>query len=375
MAAKKRVLRKKKTVPRKKTTRVRKQKPVVFNEVKKILFGVAILLSVCLTAAMLADIFLQPGRSGKINDQKSSDFSTIKPIQEDIVPEIKKKTPVKGLKEKTSRIVIEKSIAAVPGDSALAQPKEIPEKAIEYEVFKDVDHRAVEKPILPKKDKVPQIAIIIDDIGYDRKVAMALCDLHPNITFSVLPFAPFGRSLSERLHKKGSQLMLHLPMEPLEYPEINPGPGAILSSMPPDVLLAQLKKNIRNIPHIRGVNNHMGSRLTTHANQVNQIFTILKKENLFFIDSRTAPKSQCKASARLLKLKFAQRDVFLDNLQDNEYIAGQFRELIRVAKKHGAAIGIGHPYKATLETLSQELPKIKNRIKIVRASELTVVPG
>jgi polysaccharide deacetylase 2 family uncharacterized protein YibQ len=228
---------------------------------------------------------------------------------------------------------------------------------------------------LPGKDHIPQIVIIIDDIGYDKKIAMALCDLDSNITFSVLPFAPFGKIISKQLHAKGSQLMLHLPMEPVKYPEVNPGPGAILSSMSPDTLLDQLKKNMDDVPNIVGVNNHMGSKITTRSAQMNQIFTILKRENLFFIDSRTAPESKCKASARLLKLRFGQRDVFLDNFQNQEYITGQFEKLKALAIKHGSAIGIGHPYEATFHTLSSELPKLKNKIKIVRADRLVSIPG
>ena len=124
-----------------------------------------------------------------------------------------------------------------------------------------------------------------------------------------------------------------------------------------------------------GVNNHMGSKLTSNSDQMNQIFTILKKENLFFVDSRTSAKSQCKPSARLLKVKFAQRDVFLDNFQTPEYITGQLQKLIDLAKKNGSAIGIGHPYQETLEALSKELPTLKGKVKIVRASFLTSVPG
>lgn len=351
MAAKKKVTSGKKAVSRRQTNRRKSKKPVILTELKKILVGVAILVSVCLTLAMIADIFFQPGRTQKANRGVKSppDRTEIKPMQEDIVGQ-KNKKKVAGLKEKS-------------------------EALIKYEIFEDVDHSSLEKPVPAVKHHIPKIAIIIDDIGYDKKIAMALCDLDSNITFSVLPFAPFGRVLSEKLYAKGSQLMLHLPMEPIQYPEVNPGPGAILSSMSPDVLLDQLRKNIKDVPHIVGVNNHMGSRLTSHSDQMNQIFSILKKEDLFFIDSRTAAKSQCKSSARLLRLKFAQRDVFLDNVQDSAYITGQFKELIRRAQKHGSAIGIGHPYKATLETLSVELPKLKNRVEIVRASSLTSVPG
>ena len=349
MAAKKKI--KKKTIPRKQINRLKNKKPVILNEFKKILVGIAILVSVCLTAAMIADLFFQPGRVEKKSDgiQTQPVKPEIEPIQEDI-SEVKTKKAVAGLKEKS-------------------------DKSIKYEVFEDVDHTTIEKPIPPEKVHMPQIAIIIDDIGYDKKIASALCDLNPEITFSILPFAPFGKVISKKLYARGAQLMLHLPMEPVKYPDINPGPGALLSTMSPDILIEQLRKNIKDVSHIVGVNNHMGSKLTSHSDQMNQIFSILKTENLFFIDSRTAPKSQCKASARLLKLKFAQRDVFLDNFQDTEYITGQFKELIQLAKKHGSAIGIGHPYKATLETLSKELPKLKNKVEIVRASVLTAVPG
>ena len=355
MAAKKKVTSKKKTVSRRQTNQRKSKKPVIFNEFKKILVGIAVLVSVCLTVAMIADLFFQPDRIEKQSKvvTKPPDQPEIKPAMDDIsenITVVKTKKAATGLKEKS-------------------------EKPIKYEVFEDVDHTTVEKPIPPEKDHIPKIAIIIDDIGYDKKIALALCDLNPDITFSVLPFAPFGKYLSEKLHKKGSQLMLHLPMEPVEYPNIDPGPGAILSDMSPDVLLDQLRKNLNDVPYVVGVNNHMGSKLTSHSDQMNQIFTILKKENLFFIDSRTAPKTQCKPSARLLRLKFAQRDVFLDNFQDTEYITGQFKELINLAKKHGSAIGIGHPYKATLQTLAKELPKLKNKVKIVRASTLTIIPG
>lgn len=352
MVAKKKVIPKKK-LSRKKTTRRNKKKPVVFNELKKILVGIAILVSVCLTVAMVADIFFHPGRFQKKEDIKKPHVQTkIKPIQEDI-SDVTSKKKVTGL--------IVKHVKS--------------DKPIKYEVFEDIDHTSVDKPIPPVKAHRPKIVIIIDDIGYHKKNALALCDLNPNITFSVLPFSPFGKTLAEKLHSKGSELMLHLPMEPVAYPKVDPGPGAILSSMSPDTLLDQLRKDIKEVPYIVGVNNHMGSKLTTHSNQMNQIFTILKKKNLFFVDSRTASKSQCKASARLLRIKFAQRDVFLDNNQNVKYITGQLKELVDLAEKHGSAIGIGHPYDATLQALSKELPKLKNKIDIVPASTLIAIPG
>ncbi len=364
MVVKKKNITKKKAVSRKQTGALKKQKPAVINELKKILVGIAILVSVCLTAAMIADLFFHPGRpEKKVIVQKPMAPSEIKPVEEGIqVP--KEKKQIEGLKEKPEKPFPEKSV----------QEKPVSDKPIKYEVFEDVDQSVVEKPPPKIKDRLPRIAIIIDDIGYDKKIAQEFMELNSNLTFSVLPFSPFGRNISEELHSKGAEIMLHLPMEPSDYPNADPGPGAMLSSMPPDILLEQLKKNIKDVPFIVGVNNHMGSELTTHSDQMNQIFTILKKEKLFFIDSRTSLKSQGQASARLLKLKFAHRDVFLDNNQDTDYVTGQFAQLVNLAKKQGSAIGIGHPYKITFLALSKELPKLKNKVEIVRASELTAVP-
>lgn len=354
-----------------------KEKPAVVSEMKKIFFGVCILVSVCLTAAMIADLILHPGRSVKKEATKKTVASgEIKPVEEGI-SEPKEKKQAEGLKEKAlaEKPAVEKPVSDKPsGDKPAVNGKTGDQKSIKYEVFEGIDQTLVEKPPVKLKDKIPRIALIIDDIGYDKKVALELRDIHPNLTFSVLPFSPYGREICEELHSKGAEIMLHLPMEPLDYPNADPGPGAILSSMPPDTLLDQLKKDIKDVPYITGVNNHMGSELTTRSDQMNQIFTILKKENLFFIDSRTSIKTQALASARLLKVRFASRDVFLDNRQDVDYISGQLKALVTLAQKNGVAIGIGHPHKTTAAALSKELPKLKGKVEIVRASELTFIP-
>ena len=347
-----------KAAPPKKPQNGKKNRPDFSSEFKKIFLGIAVLAAVCLTVAMLADIFFKPG---------TSRFASKKTEERQVLPkEVKPEPQQKPEPAEPSEVANKTKLAGL---------KEKPGDPIIYEVFKGVDPTHVPKDRARPKDHIPSISLIIDDIGYDRRLAIALFDLEPNITFSVLPGSPFGRSIAGRLKSKGAEIMLHLPMEPLEYPRVNPGPGALLTDMGPDELLEQLRKDLEEIPGVAGVNNHMGSKLTAHADQMNQIFTILKKENLFFVDSRTSKDSQCQASARLLRLPFAQRDVFLDNDQDVAYITGQFKQLIKLAEKHGTAIGIGHPYKATLEALEKELPKLKGKIQIVPASRMTVIPG
>ena len=247
-----------------------------------------------------------------------------------------------------------------------------------YEVF-DKDHDTSsgrsDLPVAQGKEGVPRVAIIIDDVGFDKAMAMAFSQLNPHITMAILPGSPFGRVIADRLYVMDVEIMLHLPMEPMQYPEVDPGPGALMADMSPDLLLETLRRDLDRIPHVKGVNNHMGSRLTTMSDQMRQVFTVLKKRDLFFIDSLTARHSMCGLSARLFQLSFAQRDVFLDNVQEKNYITRQLRELIQISQRHGTAIGIGHPYPVTLETLKAMLPEMQQKIKIVRASELAVTPG
>ena len=359
-----------KKAPGKKTGTRKKKQPDLGKEFKKIFLGVAILVAICLTVAMIADIVINSAKGGKAGAVRKS--SEPKVAQSEKPPKVKTKAPVEIVKQISP---VFEDIGDIRNITPSMDLRDKSQRPILYEIFEELDHGQVEKkPVLPKEtDDIPRIAIIIDDIGYDRQIAMDLCLLDPHLTFSVLPFSPFGLSIAEKLFAKGAQLMLHLPMEPVQYPEANPGPGALFSSMTPDKLLAQLRKDLNQVPGVVGVNNHMGSKLTADSDKMNQIFTILKKKELFFIDSRTASTSQGEASARLFKLKFAQRDIFLDNSQDIPYIRGQFARLIKIAQKHGTAIGIGHPYKATLEALEIELPKLKGKIRIVPASQLVSV--
>ncbi|MDD2388456.1 MAG: divergent polysaccharide deacetylase family protein [Desulfobacterales bacterium] len=217
----------------------------------------------------------------------------------------------------------------------------------------------------------PQVAIIIDDIGYDKAIAEKFLKLDIPLTISILPFSPFQKGIVRSAHAKGTEIMLHLPMEPTEYPRIDPGPGALLTSMNPDELIDQLLKDIHAVNGIKGVNNHMGSKMTSVSTQMYQIFTILKKQNLYFIDSRTTSLSLCNPSARLLQIPFAQRDVFLDHKQDATFIRNQINQLIHIAQKNGTAVAIAHPHSITYTVLRESLPELKKHLTIVSASTLT----
>ncbi|MCP3899661.1 MAG: divergent polysaccharide deacetylase family protein [Desulfobacteraceae bacterium] len=336
------MVKKKKPTKKKKTTT--KKTNSVIHELKKITLGIIILVFIVTTVAMVADFYMSRTPEEKIVEKtkKKEKTETKKPLSE-------KKD--KQTKSKVRFEVFDDDTSSIPSKTHVEDPVKI-------------------KPVI-KKNGLPLVAIIIDDIGYHRRNARIIASLDEHITFSVLPFSPHGVELANEMHNAGHQIMLHLPMEPAEYPIVDSGPGSLLSDMTPDQLIFQLRKNLDAVPFVIGVNNHMGSKLTSMSSKMNQIFTILKKRDLFFIDSITTGRTKCASSASLLKLSFGQRDIFIDNIQDADYIMGQVRQLIQKAQKNGSAIGIAHPYAATAETFKKNMYWIKQRVQIVPASVLT----
>jgi hypothetical protein len=259
----------------------------------------------------------------------------------------------------------------MPGPITRSEKGPVRHKIPDYEAF----HLETVPPpppitrIKPVTDGIP-VAIIIDDIGYDHKLAEGFLALDVPLTFSVLPKGPFDHRIIDEAEKKNVEIMLHLPMEPDNYPAVNPGPGALLTSMTPDQLIAQLDADLADIPMAKGVNNHMGSKLTTSSSRMRQIFTILKKRGLFFVDSRTTADTVCRPSAALLHVPFAERDVFLDDHQTPDSIKRQIKVLIKRARRQGYAIAIAHPHPVTLAVLKAMLPELKHKLRLMHASQV-----
>jgi polysaccharide deacetylase 2 family uncharacterized protein YibQ len=222
-------------------------------------------------------------------------------------------------------------------------------------------------PVRPPR---PRLAIVVDDLGPDDRVAEELLRLDAPITFSILPLQLHSRRIAQKAHAKGREVILHLPMEPRGFPLKDPGKGALFVAMSERELLSQLRKDLDAVPFIVGVNNHMGSRFMEHAASVRLVLGELKKRGLFFLDSRTTAKTEGYQIARGLAMLAGERDLFLDNENDVQDIRTQLEGLIRLARDHGKAIGICHPYPATITALKGMIAKIKAAgIRIVPLSQ------
>lgn len=214
-----------------------------------------------------------------------------------------------------------------------------------------------------------QLAIIIDDIGYNLALGKRATDLSGDFTFAVLPFTPHGIELAERAHKRGKEIMLHAPMS--NERQLPLGKGALISGMTRQDFIQVLREDLANIPHIKGVNNHMGSQLTQDADTMSWLMQELKTRQLYFVDSRTTPKTQALAMAEATQVPSRKRDVFLDDQRDIEHIRQQLVLAVKTARQQGSAVAIGHPYRTTLEALEQIQPLLdKYQVRLVKASHL-----
>ena len=205
----------------------------------------------------------------------------------------------------------------------------------------------------------PKIAIVIDDLGGENKISQELLRWDLPVTFSILPFTPYSKTLAGEAHRKGREIILHLPMEPRGYPQVRPGEGVLLEEMDETNLLRQLSKDIEAVPYINGVSNHMGSRLMEDPEKIKIVLSELKRRGLFFLDSRTTPQTIGLQVAQSVGLKAMERSIFIDNSSAEEDIKKQLERLIQISLSKGKAIGIGHPHPSTIKSLKEMIPKMK----------------
>ena len=247
-----------------------------------------------------------------------------------------------------------------------------------YDKVEDIEPPPVDNKsenIPPSKDdsraNIKRVAIIIDDLGWNKESADALLNIDAPICFAILPHLPFSKIIADEAGLKHRDVLLHLPMEPYGYPHKDPGIKPLTDDMNKNDIEALIKDYISEIPHIVGINNHMGSKFTENERGMRYVMEILKDKNLFFIDSFTTPKSLAYQTAKTLGVKTARRQVFLDNEEDEEYIKGQIEKLIIIAQRDNFAIGIGHPHPQTINVLQKMVPLMKEKgIEIVPVSEL-----
>lgn len=206
---------------------------------------------------------------------------------------------------------------------------------------------------------VPRVAIIIDDLGNEHAAGIRTAQLFGPVACAILPHTPFADAIARRAHEQGKEVMLHLPLQPIEKEWLT-GAGTIDIDSTRDQMRRILASNLGSIPHLNGVNTHMGSLLTRHPGHMRWLMSELKdRGDLFFVDSYTTASSVALQMAREEKIPAVRRHVFLDNEARAQSIDAEFKRLKQLARKNGYAVAIGHPHAETLEYLESELPRLE----------------
>jgi uncharacterized protein len=215
----------------------------------------------------------------------------------------------------------------------------------------------------------PRLAIVIDDLGSDRAQADALFRLSYPLTLSVLPYLSASGEISEEAHRRGYQVMLHLPMastagEKDEPVEMHPGMDA-------NTVGKTFASMLDTVPYAAGVNNHEGSLGTSDSRLMGELMPLLHEHNLFFIDSRTTAATVAETAAHTAGVPATSRNVFLDDDPSAGAVRKQFALAIRDAREKGSALAIGHPHPETLQVLAEMLPgAARQGVTLVFASDL-----
>lgn len=216
----------------------------------------------------------------------------------------------------------------------------------------------------------PAVAVIIDDLGDRLESGRRALALPGPVTYSFLPHTPYAERLARRAHDMGKEVMLHLPMEAVAGNRL--GPGGLTLDMTRADLAHTLRHDLASVPYARGINNHMGSLLTRHPGHMGWLMgELAANEGMFFVDSRTTPKSIAVQVAAEHHVPYASRDIFLDHYREPGFMRGQFAKLLREARAQGTAIGIAHPYPESLRLLARLLPRLEAQgIRLLPASEV-----
>ena len=213
----------------------------------------------------------------------------------------------------------------------------------------------------PVFDGRPRIALVIDDVGVDRRRSARAIGLPPQVTLAFLPYPDDVAAQAARARAAGHELLVHLPMQPDDLAHNDPGPNALLVGLSATELHRRLVWDLDRFGDYVGVNNHMGSRFTSNVALMEPLLEELKSRGLLFLDSRTSPASVGAGLAERLGIPTTTRDIFLDNDDHTDKVTAELAVLERVARRQGHAVAIGHPHEGTLDALDHWLPTLAAR--------------
>ncbi|HEN3632037.1 TPA: divergent polysaccharide deacetylase family protein [Yersinia enterocolitica] len=217
-----------------------------------------------------------------------------------------------------------------------------------------------------------KLSIVIDDFGYRPQNENKVLQMPLPISVAILPNAPYAKEMAIKAHNQGREILIHLPMAPLSKQPLER--DTLQPSMSSEEIQRIIRQAVNSVPYATGMNNHMGSAMTSSLPGMQKVMQVLEHYQLYFLDSVTIGNSQASRAAEGTGVKVIKRKVFLDDSQNEAAIRQQFNRAVELARRNGSAIAIGHPHPATIKVLQQMLPQLPADIVLVRPSALLNEP-
>jgi polysaccharide deacetylase 2 family uncharacterized protein YibQ len=274
---------------------------------------------------------IEPASGGDMEEMFSnitfSELAYEEPVKKSVIDSIKGKLP---------------SLPLFGKDKGMA-PKARPEKTS--------DGALLSAPLSKR------IAIVIDDLGIDKKHSAAIVGMDNfKMTLAFLPYAQHIDGLLEQGKANGHEVIVHMPMQP-QSDTIDPGPVVLKVGMTAEQLMDNLDKGLGAFDGYVGINNHMGSKFTSDPVGMDFLMRELKKRDLYFLDSVTSAATQGEKMAKRHGVTYLRRNVFLDHEETDKFVNKALDKCARVAAKTGVCIAIGHPKDVTIRGLNNFVSK------------------
>lgn len=217
------------------------------------------------------------------------------------------------------------------------------------------------------------MAIVIDDLGNSMEGTQAIMDLNIPITVAIMPFMPSTAQDAEQAYAKGHEVIVHMPMEPNKGKKSWLGPGAITADLSDEEVKQRVEAAIDQVPHAVGMNNHMGSKITTNEHLMRIILQVCKDRGLYYLDSKTSHQSVVAKVANELGVTYIENNLFLDDVYTAAHIEKQMQKAFELLDKNQYNVMIGHvgaPGKYTSSTIKASIDQLQKRGTLLKVSQM-----
>jgi polysaccharide deacetylase 2 family uncharacterized protein YibQ len=225
------------------------------------------------------------------------------------------------------------------------------------------------RPPARRPTATPRVVIVIGGLGLSQTGTQeAIRLLPPEVT---LAFAPYGSSLDrwmQRARQDGHEVLLQLPMEPFDYPDNDPGPHTLLTSLTPEQNIDRMHWVLSRLTNYVGVVNYMGAKFTADDAKLTPILRELSARGIMYLDDGSSGRSTAEAIARTARLPFARADLVVDQIATEAAIDARLAQLENIARAKGVAVGVA-------SALPVSVRRIGDWARTVDARGLVVVPA